>query len=297
MSQRTENSLLCFRDEKAFGGENAKISQNHQYSSFEPQINFITPGTDTDLTASIRTISGTSAGGSEVSFIDQGVEFVSLNTFKFLETPRLIASTINEDKLAALPKQKSFYLDLDLATGHTNLSPIIDLKNATFIFGRNKINNPIGLENYATDSRTNQIKDDPHGSVFISERVDLEQPATSLKVIVGANVPPEADFRVFYRLYSADSSEVSLTYRPFPGFKNLIDSDGDGFGDLVIDEANNDGRPDAIVVSSGFNDFNEYQFTADDLEQFSGFTIKIVMLSTNECSPVRLKDLRILALA
>ena len=209
----------------------------------------------------------------------------------------MIASTINEDKLAALPKQKSFYLDLDLATGHTNLSPIIDLKNATFIFGRNKINNPIGLENYATDSRTNQIKDDPHGSVFISERVDLEQPATSLKVIVGANVPPEADFRVFYRLYSADSSEVSLTYRPFPGFKNLIDSDGDGFGDLVIDEANNDGRPDAIVVSSGFNDFNEYQFTADDLEQFSGFTIKIVMLSTNECSPVRLKDLRILALA
>ena len=297
LNQRTGNSLLCFRDEKAFGGESAKISQNHQFSSFEPQINFITPGTDTDLTASIRTISGTSAGGSEVSFIDQGVEFVSLNTFKFLETPRLIASTINEDKLTALPKQKSFYLDLDLATGHTNLSPIIDLKNATFIFGRNKINNPVGLENYATDSRTNQIKDDPHGSVFISERVNLEQPATSLKVIVGANVPPEADFRVFYRLYSADSSEVSLTYRPFPGFKNLIDSDGDGFGDLVIDEANNDGRPDAIVVPSGFNDFNEYQFTADDLEQFSGFTIKIVMMSTNECSPVRLKDLRILALA
>ena len=116
-------------------------------------------------------------------------------------------------------------------------------------------------------------------------------------MIVGANVPPEADFRVFYRLYSADSSEVSLTYRPFPGFKNLIDSDGDGFGDLVIDEANNDGRPDAIVNPSGFNDFNEYQFTADDLEQFSGFTIKIVMMSTNECSPVRLKDLRILALA
>ena len=297
LNQRTGNSLLCFRDEKAFGGESAKISQNHQFSSFEPQINFITPGTDTDLTASIRTISGTSAGGSEVSFIDQGVEFVSLNTFKFLETPRLIASTINEDKLTALPKQKSFYLDLDLATGHTNLSPIIDLKNATFIFGRNKINNPIGSENYATDSRTNQIKDDPHGSVFISERVDLEQPATSLKVIVAANVPPEADFRVFYRLYSADSSEVSLTYRPFPGFKNLIDSDGDGFGDLVIDEANNDGRPDAIVNPSGFNDFNEYQFTADDLEQFSGFTIKIVMMSTNECSPVRLKDLRILALA
>ena len=199
--------------------------------------------------------------------------------------------------MTALPKQKSFYLDLELSTDDANLSPVLDLKNATFIFGRNKINNPVGLENYATDSRTNQRFDDPHGSVFVSERVDLEQPATSLKVLIGANVPPEADIRVFYRLYSADSSEVSLTYRPFPGYKNLIDSDGDGFGDFVIDEANNDGRSDALVIPGGVDEFKEYQFTVDDLEQFTGFTIKIVMISTNECSPVRLQDLRILALA
>ena len=76
-----------------------------------------------------------------------------------------------------------------------------------------------------------------------------------------------------------------------------IDSDGDGFGDQVIDEANNDGRPDARVISSGFDEFNDYQFTADDLQQFTGFTIKIVMISTNECTPVRLRDLRIIALA
>ena len=297
LNQRTGNSLLCFRDEKAFGGDSAKISQNHQFSSLEPQINFTTPGTTTDLTATVRTISGTSAGGSEVSFLDQGIEPVSLNQFKFFETPRLITSTVNEDKLTSLPKQKSFYLDLDLASGDENLSPVIDLKNATFIFGRNKINNPIGLENYATDSRTNQIINDPHGSIFVSERVDLEQPSTSLKVLIAGNVPPEADFRVFYRLYSADSSEVSLTYRAFPGFKNLIDTDGDGFGDQIIDEANNDGRPDAIVIPSGFDEFKEYQFSIDDLEQFTGFTIKIVMISTNECAPVRLKDMRVIALA
>ena len=297
LNQRTGNSLLCFRDEKAFGGNTAKISQNHQFSSLDAQINFITPGTSTDLKATVRTISGTSAGGSEVSFIDQGVEPISLNTFKFFETPRLIASTVNEDKLTELPKQKSFHLDLELLTGDSNLSPVIDLKNATFIFGRNKINNPVGLENYATDSRTNQLLNDPHGSVFVSERVDLEQPATSLKVLVAANVLPEADFRVFYKLYCADSSEVALTYRAFPGFKNLIDTDGDGFGDQVIDDANNDGRPDALVTPAGFNQFKDYQFTADDLQQFTGFTIKIVMMSTNECSPVRIKDLRILALA
>ena len=116
-------------------------------------------------------------------------------------------------------------------------------------------------------------------------------------MLVGASVQPEADFRVFYRLFSEDSTEVSQTYRAFPGFKNLIDTDGDGFGDQVIDEANNDGRPDALVTPAGFDEFKDYQFTADDLQQFTGFTIKIVMISTNECSPVRIKDLRVLALA
>ena len=36
----------------------------------------------------------------------------------------------------------------------------LDIKNATFVYGRNKINNPVGLENYASDSRTNSIDSD-----------------------------------------------------------------------------------------------------------------------------------------
>ena len=141
------------------------------------------------------------------------------------------------------------------------------------------------------------MEDDPHGSIFISKRVDLKQPATSLKVLVGASVQPEADFRVYYRLFSADSSEVSQTYRPFPGYKNLIDVDGDGFGDDVIDLSKNDGRADAFVSPDPFGQFSEYQFSVDNLEQFSGFVIKIVMISTNESYPVRLKDFRAIALA
>ena len=102
LNQRTGNSLLCFRDEKAFGGKDIKISQNHQFCAFEPQINHITPGTSTEITANVRTISGTSANGSEVSFIDKGFQPVSLNQFTFFDSPRLITSTINEDKLVSL---------------------------------------------------------------------------------------------------------------------------------------------------------------------------------------------------
>ena len=174
---------------------------------------------------------------------------------------------------------------------------IRDSKNATFILGRNKINNPIGADNYATDTRSKQLSDDPHGSIFVSKKVSLAQPATSIKVLVAANRQPEADFRVYYRLYTADSSEVSQSYRPFPGYENLVDIDGDGFGDQIIDLGMSDGRPDAFVKANGQDDFSEYQFSVEDLEQFSGFSIKIVMTSTNECVPVRLKDFRAIALA
>ena len=182
-----------------------------------------------------------------------------------------------------------------MTTADDNLSPVLDTKNATFVYGRNKINNPVA--NYATDSRTNSIESDPHGSRFVTEMTHLTQPATSLKVVISANRPPEADFRVFYRLLTADSTEVGTTFRAFPGFKNLRDIDGDGFGDEVLDEANNDGRPDAFVSPDVENGFSEYQFSVDDLEQFTGFTIKIVMISTNEAAPVRFKDFRVIALA
>jgi hypothetical protein len=289
-------TLLCFTSEKAVGGKNVKVSQNHQFSTLSAQFNVITPGKDTFVNTSVRTISGTSAGGSEVSFIDQGFEPTILNETTFFPTPRLVASKTNEAlRLSTLPKNKSLALKVDFKSGDKNLSPVLDSKYATFVLGRNKINNPVS--DYVTDTRTKSLDEDQHGSVFVSKRINLKQPATSIKAFVAANVQPEADFRVFYRLFSADSSEVSQTYRAFPGYENLIDTDGDGFGDDIIDLGLNDGRADAQVKKNGQNDFSEYQFTINDLEQFDGFVIKIVMSSTNECVPVRLKDFRAIALA
>ena len=145
----------------------------------------ITPGSVTRVNTSLRSVSGTSANGTEVSFIDQGYEPIALNNAAFLPTPRLVASRINEvNKLGNLPKQKSLTMDVNMNSPDPNLSPVLDVKNATFILGRNKINNPVGFDNYATDSRTNQIEDDPHGSIFVSNRINLKQPATSLKVMV-----------------------------------------------------------------------------------------------------------------
>ena len=290
------SSMINFASEKGFGGDTVRISQNHQFSSIESLFNLITPGRGTVASAQLRTISGTSAGGSEVSFIDQGYDPIPLNTVLHYPTPRMVASRINEiTRLTTLPSNKSLTLKVDFKTEDENLSPVMDIQNATFILGRNRSNNPI--DDYVTDSRSNRINGDPHGGVFVTQIISLAQPATSLRVLVAANRQESADFRVFYRLFKADSSDIPQSYTPFPGYDNLIDTDGDGFGDLVIDPYKNSGRPDAFVAPDSVELFSEYQFTANNVDQFNGFSIKIVMSSTNESTPVKLKDFRCIALA
>ena len=137
---------------------------------------------------------------------------------------------------------------------------------------------------------------DPHASVYISNRINLKQPASSLKVLVGA-FDIISRLRVLYQLFRSDSSEVDQTFELFPGFSNLTDTDDDGFGDSIIDVNLNNGLPDALVTSSANDEFKEYQFSVDDLESFTGFKIKIVSSGTDEANSTRFKDLRVIALA
>jgi len=287
---------VSFTNQTVVGGTNISASQNYQYNSIVPQFNIITPGKNTTVSAQMRTVSGTSYGGNEVSFLDQGYENIQLNKINFLPTTRLMCSKVNETaRLTSLPKNKSFTVRVRLNSDDTNLSPVLDTQNSTLIIARNRVNRPI--LDYTIDGRSNLLTGDPHSSVYISNKIDLKQPATSLKVFISAYRPAESDFRVLYKLYKADSSEIDQSFTLFPGYDNLKDTDGDGFGDAVIDSSKNSGRPDAFVRPSKDGEFLEYQFTADNLEQFNGFAIKIVMDSTNEARVPEFQDLRVIALA
>ena len=213
-----------------------------------------------------------------------------------LDSPRLIASQVNEtEHLTTLPSNKSFTLTLDLVGANENVSPVVDLDNACVIVSRTRVDQPIS--DYALDGRSNSITDDPHGGIYVSKKVTLKQPATSLKVLVGAYRHSSADFRVLYQLIRNDSEDVDQAYVAFPGYDNLEDTDGDGFGDLVIDSSKNSGRPDAKVVANVDGQFSDYQFSANNLEPFVGFKIKIVMSGTNEAYAPRFQDFRVIALA
>ena len=287
---------LKFSDTESLGGELVRATQNIQFEAVTPLVEFMTPS-DTNITGQIRTVSGTSASGTESSFADQGFEPVSLTGVTYFETPRIIASKINEDThTTSLPGSKSFTTEYVLTSKDTNVSPMIDLDRLSIITTTNRIDQR--TSDYRVDPKINSRFNDPNGAIYITKRVDLENPATSLQVRFGAYRHVSNDIRVLYRLIRLDSPTSESTFELFPGFANLTDTTGDGFGDQVIDAKNNDGRPDKLVgASRSAEEFRDYQFTVNDLVEFHGFQIKVIMAGTNQAKVPRIRDFRTIALA
>lgn len=287
---------VSFNNKVSCGGDNVNASENIQFNSIIPQISLLSPGSLTSVTGQIRTVSGTSVNGTETSFIDQQYESVELGVKNTLNSTRVVCSKVNEQVyLSSLLMNKSFTLKLDLSTNNSNLSPAVFWKESSVQLLSNRLNRPI--INYSNDNRVNDLLNDPHANIYISNTVRLTQPASSLKVIVSAYRHSSADFRVLYSLIRPDSSEVAQTFELFPGYDNLtIDNNQDGYFD-VVDSSKNSGLPDVLVPASLDNQFLEYEFSANDLGSFTGYTIKIVMSGTNQAYSPRLKDLRSIALA
>ena len=282
---------LQFTSESTLGGSKVLASENILYSSVVPTYDIITPGSSTSVSAVIRSVSGTSASGSETSFLDNGFEPIQLNSLNTLKSMRLVCSKENETEyLNNLPRNKSFTTGITLSTTDSNLSPIIFLDTAFTEFISNRLNSPVS--DYASDGRSNSILGDPHAVVYVSRSVNLVQPATSLKVILSAYRHESADFRVLYSLFRPDSSEVEQSFELFPGYDNLIST---ASGLSVVDSSLNNGKPDYFVSSSLDNQFKEYEFTANNLGLFNGYVIKIVMSGTNQAYPPRIKELRTIA--
>ena len=233
--------------------------------------------------------------GSEIPWIDNGFEAIALNETNYLTTPRLIASKVNEDaKLTAVAGSKSMQMRLFLNTVDSRVSPVVDSQRVNTILTNNRVNKVI--DNYATDDRANSAFNDPSAFQYISKEINLENNATSLKIILDAHIHQNADVRAFYAINDRPGMEPIFT--PFPGYKNL-NSRGQ-----IIQPENSDGNSDKLVEKSndyGFDattaHFREYTFTEDDLPSFTSYRIKLVMTSTSQVYVPRLRDLRVLALA
>lgn len=265
-----------------------KASQNILMTSLRPNIQTLLPKT-TNITARIRTVSGTSVSGNETSFIDKGFEGISLNSTTIFEEPRMICSKVNEiEYLDTLPGKKSFTMELSLSTNDTKVSPMIDLDRVNVIGTMNRIDKPV--ENYKLDERVNVLYNDPHASVYVSKLVKLEKSADSLKVLFDAYRDYSNDIRVAYRIIRENIPLEQQAYELFPGYLNLDNNNN------VIDQSNNDGTSDRLILPSNNNDeYRSYEFTAKNLPEFSGFQIKIMMNGINQAKVPLIKDLRAIA--
>lgn len=295
----TDNGFpaLAFATQGNVGGSNIFATENIQFDALIPNYNVITPGDQTSVSGSIRTISGTSMGGNESSFIDQGFQNVQLNSLNRLTTTRIVASRVNEiNYLSPLvfARSKSFTTNIVMTTENKNLSPMIFLNEAYTEFRSNRLNNPIS--NFALDPRVNSLILDPTCAVYVSTPVFLEQPARGLKVYISAYRDVSADFRVLYSLIRPNSNGVLQSFELFPGYDNLRDTTGSGFGDTIINPSLNSGLPDRFVRPSNIDEFLEYVYTADNLDLFTGYSIKIVLEGSNQALAPRLSSIRSIAI-
>tara|TARA_B000000532_G_scaffold118549_1_gene95197 strand:+ start:1266 stop:2066 length:801 start_codon:yes stop_codon:yes gene_type:complete len=259
-----------------------------------PQVQNVTvPGTS--ITGELRTITSQSFSGTELPFVDAGFQDITINQKNYFDTPRMIASKVNEDaQLTNIVGGKSMQMRLFLSSTDTRISPVIDAQRVNAILTSNRVNNIIS--NFATDSRVNSATEDPTAFQYLSKEIVLENPASSIKVIVAAHVNEGSDIRAFF----ATNNKPGLVpvFTPFPGYANLNER-----GEVIASE-NNNGESDSFITKSNtlsFEsrslDYKEYTFTIDRLPSFRTYRIKLDLTSTSQCFVPRVKELRVIALA
>jgi len=265
-----------------------KATQNITFNSIRPNIQTLLPET-TSIGAKIRTTTGTSVNGNEISFANRGFEDISLNSTNQLSETSAIYSKVNElSNLTTLPGNRSFTMELLLSTGDRKVSPMIDLHRVNIITTMNRINNPVS--DFVLEPRVNQLSGDPNAAIYVSKLVKLQKSADSLKVLFDAYRHSSNDIRVMYRLLRNDTPDSQQLYEFFPGYDNL-DENGN-----VISSSKNNGRSDRFVQASNtLNDFGNYEFTGKNITPFNGFQIKIIMTGTNQSYVPLIRDLRAIA--
>ena len=85
---------LSFSSELTSGGSQVFASENIQYDAIIPFYDAATPTASTSLSAKIRSVTGTSIGGNEISFQDLGYEDIQLNSLNTFSSSRIVASSM-----------------------------------------------------------------------------------------------------------------------------------------------------------------------------------------------------------
>ena len=266
------------------GGTAVTCSRNMPMDLMHIQMSLLQPvGTGVSHKAQITTgksVNTTSALQDSFTRTTEANAFnVPINQDIGFTVPHMICSQINEtNELAA---KKSYRITNYLTTTKSNLSPVIDTQRHAVIAVGNRVNSISSSSDVGaltTYKAPTSPTGDQNSGIYMTKKVTLATEATALKVVLDGVVQDESRIELMYKIIRADATE--------------------DFDDIGWTFFNTDGSPDtAVPTSKSGSDFKEYQFTVSSLQEFIGFSIKIIMQGTNSARPPIVKDLRCIALA
>ena len=244
---------------------------------------------NTSIVSTLRPTTATSASGTQTSFstVSSGSAFsFPLNENFEFDAPHMACSSINEtNELSGL---KSCFVDLQLNTTSTTVSPVIDLQRTTLLSVANRLNTINSSSDvFPTTEFFASIEPDGdnNAAIYLTKQVALENPASAIKLLFNAHRPSTSNIKVMFKILRTDDSR--------------------DFDDLGYTFFNTTGVDDNTqAASADEDDFRDYTYTAgvtDDgignpLDEFISLQIKIIMQGTNSATPPRIKDLRAIAL-
>ena len=285
---------LYINQTKAAGGSAIRATQNIPYEIMTPNIQNITV-VGTNIEAEVQTVTAKSISGNEVPYATKAFEPIAINEPNYFDSPRAIYSKENEERrLEEVEGSKSMHMRLIFNTVDSRVSPMIDAQRSSVILTSSRVNNVV--DNYATNRGVKTFKEDPTACQYVSKEITLENPASSIKVILSAHVNEGAEIRALYSINN--TAGVEPVFNLFPGYPNL-----DNLG-RIIDAQENTGLSDGFVTKSNIEqfdsfglDFREYTFTMDNLPTFNNYRIKLLLTSNSQVFVPTVRDLRVIALA
>jgi hypothetical protein len=271
-----------------FGGSSVTATENSIMDTMKTIIGSLELP-NTSIVSTLRPTTATSASGTQTSFstvsATNAFSFPLNENFEF-DAPHMACSSINEtNELSGL---KSCFVDLNLSTTSSTVSPVIDLQRTTLLSVANRLDNIDSSSDVfpTTDFFASTEPDgDNNAAIYLTKQVALENPASAIKVLFNAHRPSTSDIKVMFKILRTDDST--------------------DFDDLGYTFFNTTGVDDNVqAASADENDFRDYIYTAgvtDDgigtpLDEFISLQIKIVMQGTNSATPPRIKELRAIAL-
>ena len=262
------------------GGNSVLATENMYFDVIHTLVpNIVYPKTGISANMFKTSTGGVNNTNTPASYSKSNVaETIVLNDNNFVTTSGIVASQVNET--GEMGGDKSFKLELAMTSESDFVSPVVDVASV----GANTIMNRINSVSTIDDLSSNRSADlidgtepegDNNAAIYCTRLVQLENPASQLKVIFDGYKPSgsaSGEIKTYYKLLSADST-------------------------LPVEELGWTEFATTNVPDADSSKFRSYEYDATNLDEFVGFAIKVVMKSKDTTMPCAIRAFRSLALA